>query len=124
QFIRRDAGNLVTGAIKVEDRPAYAGASEVFRVFSIKLIEIGIRRREPPAGMELPVGGKLDAAMLRSWRVEHEADAGRRCRLAHQFVTEKLVEAGRTELKRVVRRPVETKIVTEIHLRLELGVIA
>src|SRR5258705_7710700 len=122
--MRRYPGDLVARAIEAEDRPTYPGASEVFRVFGVELIEIGIRRRETPAGIELPVSGQLHPAMLRSWRVEHETDAGDRCRLAHEFVAEELVESGRAEFERSVWSPIKAKVVAQILLRLELRIVA
>src|SRR3954463_6745573 len=41
QFVRRDTGNLVAGAVETENRSADAGAPDVFAVFGVELIEIG-----------------------------------------------------------------------------------
>src|SRR6185295_8841873 len=101
-------------------------ASEVFAIFSVELIEIGIGRGEAPAGIEFPVGGEFDPTMFRPRRVELETRIRCVCRsrLGDQFVAEKFVEAGRAELQCTVRRPVETEIVAEVLLRLKLCVIA
>ena len=62
--------------------------------------------------------------MLRSRRIERVADAGQRRRLAYKFIAEKFIEAGQAEFERGIRRPVEPKVVTQILLRIELGIVA
>ena len=64
--------------------------------------------------------------MFRFRRVERvarirRADLGG---LRHQLVLEEFVEAGRAELERVVRRPVEAEVVAEVLLRLQPRVVA
>src|SRR3954469_13745891 len=91
QFIGRDAGNLVADPVEAKGR----AVDDVLGVLGIDLIEIGVSRRQPPARIELPVGGKFHAAMLRPRRVEGEARIGGTGlgRLSYEFILEEFIES-------------------------------
>ena len=90
QFVWRDAGDLVASPVEAENR----AISQVFSVFRVDLVKISVGGREAPTRIKLPFCGKLHPAMFRARRVERVADAGQRRRLADEFISEELIEAG------------------------------
>src|SRR3984893_4143898 len=112
-LVRRNAGDLVVGAI--EGAGERAGA-QLLRLLAVELVIVAVGSNQLPARQRAPIERNFYAAMLGTRDVGCEVLQARPGRLRDELVAEELVEMGDAELERLARGPVHPVIDPDIGL--------